>query len=68
VAQETWRAKEAKASIAEFPSWGPELERGIAWEAVTAVALLQAGADILVMRHPQAVEKINLYIEGLYGR
>ena len=66
VAQEAWRAKEAKAVVAEFPSWGVEKERGIAWEAITAVALLQAGADLLVMRHPTAIQKISEYIEKLY--
>lgn len=63
--QESWRAKEAKAPQSEFPSWGPEKERGIVWEIVTATALLQAGADLLVMRHPAAVEKINQYIGKL---
>ena len=67
VGQESWRAKEAKASASEFPSWGAESERGVLWEAITATALLQAGADILVMRHPLAIEKINKYIDGLMG-
>jgi len=65
VGQEAWRAKEAKASMSEFPSWGPETERGIIWEAITATALIQAGGDILVMRHPKAIEKVNKYIEEL---
>jgi acetyl-CoA decarbonylase/synthase complex subunit delta len=65
VGQESWRAKEAKASQQEFPAWGPEAERGVLWEAITATALIQAGADILVMRHPRAIEKVNKYIEDL---
>jgi acetyl-CoA decarbonylase/synthase complex subunit delta len=65
VGQEAWRAKEAKAPAAECPAWGPESERGIIWEAITATALIQAGADILVMRHPKAIEKVNKYIEEL---
>jgi acetyl-CoA decarbonylase/synthase complex subunit delta len=55
VGQEAWRAKEAKESK----------EQGIAWEILTAAALLQAGADILVMREPQAIAKIKEYIEKL---
>lgn len=66
VGQESWRAKEAKASSKDFPHWGPEIERGIIWEAMTAVALLQAGADILVMRHPEAISKVRDYIEALF--
>jgi acetyl-CoA decarbonylase/synthase complex subunit delta len=65
VGQESWRAKEAKALASEFPAWGPESERGIIWEAITATALIQAGADILVMRHPRAIEKVKKYIENL---
>jgi len=65
VGQESWRTKEAKASISEFPLWGSQLERGIIWEIMTASALIQSGADILVMRHPVAIEKINKYIEEL---
>jgi len=55
VGQEAWRAKEAKVSS----------EQGITWETITATALIQAGADILVMRHPKAIEKVNKYIEEL---
>ena len=65
VGQESWRAKEAKASSKDFPMWGPEAERGVIWEAMTAAALIQAGADILVMRHPKAVEEVNKYIDEL---
>lgn len=55
VGQEAWRVKEAKA----------EAEQGIMWEVLTAAALIQAGADLLVMRHPKAIEKINRYIKEL---
>lgn len=64
---ESWRAKEARVSINEFPAWGPEAERGMVWEALTAASLLQAGADILVMRHPAAAEKVRSYIRALAG-
>ncbi|MBP7216441.1 MAG: acetyl-CoA decarbonylase/synthase complex subunit delta [Candidatus Omnitrophica bacterium] len=65
VGQEAWRVKEARASVAEFPAWGEESSRGVVWEAVTATALLQAGADILVMRHPRAIEKTQGTINNL---
>ena len=68
VGQESWRAKEAKVSENEFPSWGAAAKRGLIWEILTATALIQAGGDLLVMRHPLAVEKINKYIEELFGR
>lgn len=47
--QETWKVK----------------ERSVLWESMTAAALLQAGADILVMRHPAAVEQTQSYIRSL---
>jgi acetyl-CoA decarbonylase/synthase complex subunit delta len=59
VGQEAWRAKEAKTG---------GREQGVAWEVLTATALIQAGADLLVMRHPLAVEKTRAYIENLYAR
>jgi CO dehydrogenase/acetyl-CoA synthase delta subunit len=34
---------------------------------ITAVTLLQAGADILVMRHPEAIRKVKEYIELAYS-
>jgi len=65
VGQEAWRAKEAKAPATEHPEWGPEKERGIIWEATTAVSMLMAGADILIMRHPRAVEIVRETIDKL---
>jgi len=56
VGQETWRAKEAKTD---------QPKQGISWEIITAVALIQAGADLLVMQHPLAIEKVNKYIINL---
>ena len=65
IAQEAWRAKEAKAPLSEHPEWGDESLRGPMWETQTAVCMLQAGAGILVMRHPKAVEETRKYIDML---
>ncbi|MCX5706465.1 MAG: acetyl-CoA decarbonylase/synthase complex subunit delta, partial [Candidatus Omnitrophica bacterium] len=59
IGQEAWRAKEAKVD---------QPEQGIIWEILTATALIQAGGDLLVMRHPKAAEKVNNYINQLFGR
>jgi acetyl-CoA decarbonylase/synthase complex subunit delta len=59
VGQEAWRTKEAKATAEEQPTWGAEERRGIYWEFATAVTLLQAGSDIMVMRHPEAVAALK---------
>jgi acetyl-CoA decarbonylase/synthase complex subunit delta len=65
IGQEAWRAKEAKATNEEAPLWGPAEKRGPMWEAMTAMALLQAGCDILVMRHPEAVALVKQSIDAL---
>jgi acetyl-CoA decarbonylase/synthase complex subunit delta len=62
---EAWRAKEAKAEDADAPLWGPQRERGPAWEMLTAVTLLQAGADIIRMRHPKALAATRRVIDDL---
>ena len=65
IGQEAWRAKEAKATTEETPQWGPAEERGPMWEAITAMTLLQAGSDILVMWHPKAVSIVKRAIDAL---
>ena len=61
---ESWRVKEAK--LAETPNWGDARDRGPMWEASTAVCLLQAGADIIRMRHPRAVSAVKDFINQIW--
>ena len=65
---EAWRAKECKAEDAELPDMGPAAERGAIWEAITATNLMQAGTDILTMRHPKAIEIVKKAIDRLWGQ
>jgi len=65
VGYEVWKVKEATASQKDFPSWGDQAKRGIMWEATTAVSMLHAGGNILVMRHPEAVKNVHATIEQL---
>lgn len=60
-----WKVKETQAPEADLPHWGSEEERGIAWEATTAASLLVAGAELLIMRHPRAVEGVKKLVEEL---
>jgi acetyl-CoA decarbonylase/synthase complex subunit delta len=60
-----WKVKETQAPEPDVPQWGLLKERGIAWEANTAVALLTAGAELLIMRHPEAVGAVEKVIEEL---
>jgi len=61
---ESWRAKEAK--LADAPGWGDVQDRGPMWEAITAICLLQAGADIIRMRHPKAVAAVRDFINQIW--
>ena len=63
--KEVWKTKEAKLPQAEEPKLGDPKKRGILMEAVTAIILLMAGANILVMRHPDAVQLVKGMIEDL---
>ena len=65
VGYEAWRSKEAKTATEESPAWGDQEERGILWEGTTAAALLQAGCDIVRMRHPEAVASVKRLIDEL---
>jgi acetyl-CoA decarbonylase/synthase complex subunit delta len=63
--QEVWKVKECKQTNAEAPQLGDQATRGILMESVTAVSLLLAGSDLLVMRHPEAVKLAKEVIKEL---
>jgi acetyl-CoA decarbonylase/synthase, CODH/ACS complex subunit delta len=65
VGMNAWKAKEAIATEAELPIGGVLEQRAIAWEAVTATALMIAGSEILLMRHPEAVGAVEKFIDEL---
>jgi acetyl-CoA decarbonylase/synthase complex subunit delta len=65
VGEESWRQKESKTLDGVPGAWGDIKERSIVWETLTATTLLQAGADILVLRHPRSVEQVKLAIDKL---
>ena len=60
-----WKIKEVSAKESDIPEWGLLEDRGIAWEAVTATAMIIAGTNLLIMRHPKAIETIQKVIEEL---
>jgi acetyl-CoA decarbonylase/synthase complex subunit delta len=60
-----WKVKETQASETDLPHWGALAERGIAWETATAGSLMLAGAELLIMRHPEAVRAVEKFIDEL---
>src|SRR5450759_2838826 len=67
VGPEAWKAKEAKAPASDEPQWGDEMKRGVLWEVITATSLLVAGADVIIMRHPDAIKTVKTVIGELIG-
>jgi acetyl-CoA decarbonylase/synthase complex subunit delta len=65
VGEEAWRQKEAKATEGVPTNWGDHKTRALMWEELTATALLNAGADIVVLRHPKMVELVKATISRL---
>jgi acetyl-CoA decarbonylase/synthase complex subunit delta len=59
---EAWKTKEAKVGADVPAEWGDWLERAIYWETLTALSLLDAGADILVLRHPESLRRMKAAI------
>jgi acetyl-CoA decarbonylase/synthase complex subunit delta len=65
MAHEVWKTKETKLTTEENPKLGDAKKRSILMESVTAMTLLTAGADILIMRHPDAVALVKDMINEL---
>ena len=59
-----WTVPEA---LEADPAKGEPMQRGVHWEAVTAYAAAVAGADIVIMRHPEAVAMFREAVADLMG-
>ncbi|HSJ52103.1 MAG TPA: acetyl-CoA decarbonylase/synthase complex subunit delta [Anaerolineae bacterium] len=59
IGEESWRQKEARAAQGVPAEWGQVEKRGVTWETVTATALLESGADIVVLRHPKTISVVR---------
>lgn len=62
---EAWRAKEAKTPPFASVTDENRDQWGLMWESATAAVLLQAGAELLVMRHPKAIENVRAVLARL---
>jgi len=58
IAKETWKTKEMHLANDEL-NMGDAKKRGILMEAMSAMVLLLAGADVLIMRHPEAIKLVR---------
>jgi len=62
---EAWKTKEAKVGEGVPEAWGDWKSRAINWETITSIALAEAGADILVLRHPESLRRVKDAISSL---
>ena len=63
--EEAWKVKEAKVGEGVPPAWGDWKERAINWETLTTSALIESGADVVVLRHPETIKRIKAIIAEL---
>jgi acetyl-CoA decarbonylase/synthase complex subunit delta len=56
---EAWKAKESKVGEGVPESWGDWKSRAIHWETLTAMALVESGADVIVLRHPESMRRVK---------
>lgn len=52
IGKECWKTKEAKE----------DKTQGVLWEALTAFTLLLAGANLVIMRHPESLKLVKKFI------
>lgn len=62
---EAWKTKESKFGQDVPETWGKWEERAITWETLTAMTLVESGADVVVLRHPESVRRVHQAITDL---
>jgi acetyl-CoA decarbonylase/synthase complex subunit delta len=68
LAKEVWKTKETKISEKDDPKMGDAKKRGILLEGMSAMILLLAGADVIIMRHPEAIKLVKEMIAELTAK
>lgn len=62
---EAWKTKESKVGEGVPETWGDWRNRAVNWETLTAVTLLESGADVIVLRHPESIKRVRTAIDEL---
>jgi len=63
--EEAWKAKESKVGEGVPESWGDWKRRAVNWETLTASTLIHAGADVVVLRHPDSLRRVKAMVSAL---
>lgn len=61
--REVWKTKEV--GLPTDALLGDQEQRGVMMEAMTAACMLLAGGEVLIMRHPRAINMTKSLINGL---
>lgn len=62
---EAWKAKESKVGEGVPAAWGEWKARAINWETLTATTLVHAGANLVVLRHPESLRRVRAMVNAL---
>jgi acetyl-CoA decarbonylase/synthase complex subunit delta len=65
VGNEAWRQKESRVGEGVPEAWGDWKERALNWESLTAAALVESAANLIVLRHPESLRRIRTMIQEL---
>jgi len=68
IGKEVWKTKEVHIPTEEETKLGDAKKRGILMEAISAMISLLAGADVLIMRHPEAIKLVQEMIAELTAK
>ncbi len=63
--REVWKTKEV--GLPSDDQLGDQERRGVMMEALTASCLMLAGGEVLIMRHPKAINMAKSLVNGLMG-
>jgi acetyl-CoA decarbonylase/synthase complex subunit delta len=66
--EEAWKTKEAKVGEGVPAAWGDWRRRAVNWETLTASSLVHAGADVVVVRHPETLQRVKAMIQSLMAK
>jgi len=64
ISKEAWKTKEVHLADGEL-NMGDAKKRGILLEAMSAMVLILAGGDVIIMRHPEAIKLVREMIAEL---
>jgi len=63
--EEAWKLKESKVGAGVPAAWGDWKERAVNWETLTTSALIESGADVVVLRHPETIKRVKAIVAEL---